>query len=76
MTGAGGSVRGRKVDRLDADRKFVHDMKNLIGIIIGYSHLILEEMPPDDPKRSDLAEIRNAGESAIVLLTDLDDRRS
>ena len=61
---------------MDADRKFVHDMKNLIGIIIGYSNLVLDEMPPDDPKRSDLAEIRNAGESAIVLLNDWDDQRS
>ena len=61
---------------MDADRKFVHDMKNLIGIIIGYSNLILDEMPQNDPKRSDVTEIRNAGESAIVLLNDWDDRRS
>jgi two-component system, cell cycle sensor histidine kinase and response regulator CckA len=61
---------------LDADRKFVHDMKNLLGIIIGYSNLLLDEMPPDDPKRSDLAEIRNAGDSAIVLLNDWDGQRS
>jgi signal transduction histidine kinase len=61
---------------LDADRKFVHDMKNLLGIIIGYSNLLLDEMPPDDPKRCDLAEIRTAGESALVLLSDRDDQRS
>ena len=59
---------------MDADRKFVHDMKNLMGIIIGYSNLLLDEMPPDDPKRSDLAEIRTAGESAIVLLNDWEDQ--
>ena len=51
-------------------------MKNLLGIIIGYSNLLLDEMPPDDPKRSDLAEIRNAGDSAIVLLNDWDGQRS
>ena len=50
----------------------MHDMKNLLGIIIGYSNLLLDEMPPDDPKRSDLDEIRNAGDSAIVLLNDWD----
>ena len=61
---------------MDADRKFVHDMKNLLGIIVGYTNLLLDEMPPDDPKRSDLAEIRTAGESAIVLLNDWDDQRS
>jgi signal transduction histidine kinase len=61
---------------VDTDRKFVHDMKNLMGIIIGYSNLLLDEMPPDDPKRSDLAEIRSAGQNALVLLSDRDDRRS
>jgi hypothetical protein len=61
---------------LNADSKFVHDMKNLLGIIIGYSYLLLEEVPPDDPKRSDLAEIRNAVESAIARLNDWDRQRS
>ncbi len=51
-------------------------MKNLLGIIIGYSYLLLEEVPPDDPKRSDLAEIRNAVESAIARLNDWDRQRS
>jgi hypothetical protein len=51
-------------------------MKNLIGIIIGYSNLLLDELPPDDPKRPDVAEILNAGESAIVLLNDWDGQRS
>ena len=48
--------------------KFVHDMKNMLGIIIGYSSLLLDEMPPDDPKRPDVDEIRKAGESALALL--------
>ena len=50
----------RKVDGLDADRKFVHDMKNMMGIIIGYSNLVLDEMPADDPERPDIDEIRKA----------------
>ena len=54
------------------DRKFVHDMKNLMGIVIGYSSLLLEEMAPDDPKRPDLDEIRQAGESAVALLNERD----
>ena len=61
---------------MNADSKFVHDMKNLIGIVIGYSNLLLDELPPDDPRRPDLAEILNAGESAIVLLNDWDEQRS
>jgi hypothetical protein len=53
---------------LTGDRKFVHDMKNMLGIVIGYSNLLIEEMPAGDPKRSDVDEIRKAGESALALL--------
>ncbi len=53
---------------MNADRKFVHDMKNMLGIIIGYSNLLLDEMPADDPKRRDVDEIRKAGEHAVTLL--------
>ena len=49
-------------------RPFVHDMKNYLGIIIGYSNLLLEDLPADDPHRTDISEIRQAGESAIALL--------
>ena len=47
---------------------FVHDMKNHLGIILGYSRLLLEELPPEDARRSDIDEIRRAGEAAIALL--------
>lgn len=56
---------------MNADRKFVHDMKNVLGIIIGYSTLLLDEMPADDPRRADVDEIRKAGENAVVLLDGL-----
>jgi signal transduction histidine kinase len=49
-------------------RVFVHDMRNLLGIIIGYSNLLLEELPSDDPRRSDVDEIRKAGEAAIARM--------
>ena len=53
---------------MNADRKFVHDMKNMLGIVIGYSNLLLDEIPADDPKRGDVDEIRKAGENALALL--------
>lgn len=43
-------------------------MKNMLGIIIGYSNLLLEEIPAGDPKRADVDEIRKAGENALALL--------
>ena len=53
---------------MSAERKFVHDMKNMLGIVIGYSNLLLDEMPADDPRRGDVDEIRKAGDKALVLL--------
>lgn len=53
---------------MNADSTFVHDMKNMLGIIIGYSNLLLDEIPADDPKRPDVEEIRKAGERALTIL--------
>ena len=53
---------------MTTDRKFVHDMKNMLNIVIGYSNLLFDEIPPGDPKRDDVDEIRKAGESALALL--------
>ena len=52
-------------------RLFVHDIKNLLGIIIGYSSMLLDEMPVGDPRRADLDEIRKAGEGAVALVETL-----
>ena len=49
-------------------RVFLHDMKNMLGIVIGYSDLLLDEMPADDPRRRDVDQIRKAGEDALALL--------
>ncbi len=43
-------------------------MKNMLGIVIGYSHLLLDDMAADDPRRPDVDEIRKAGEAAVALL--------
>ena len=53
---------------MNAERKFVHDMKNMLGIVIGYSNLLLDEMPEDDLRRGDVDEIRKAGDKALALL--------
>lgn len=48
--------------------RFAHDMKNMLGIILGYSSLLLDEMAADDPRRPDVDEIRKASEGALELL--------
>ena len=45
-----------------------HELKNQIGIVLGFSELLLHEMPPDDPRRSDVEEIRTAATRAMELV--------
>jgi len=52
---------------MDADR-FVHDMKNQLGIILGYATMLIDEMAAEDPRRADLQEVRKAAEEALKLL--------
>ena len=47
---------------------FVHDMKNMLGVVVGYANLLLTEMPEGDPKRADVEEILRAGQTALALL--------
>jgi signal transduction histidine kinase len=53
---------------MELARDFAHDMKNLLGIVLGYTNLLLEDLPPDDARRTDLDEIRRAAEQALTLV--------
>jgi len=48
-----------------------HDFNNLLTAVIGYSDLVLERMAPADPLRSEILEIRKAGERATALTRQL-----
>ena len=48
-----------------------HDFNNLLTAILGYCHLMLDEMPEDDPLRDDLLEIEAAGDRAASLTRQL-----
>jgi two-component system, cell cycle sensor histidine kinase and response regulator CckA len=48
-----------------------HDFNNLMSIILTYTEMMLGELQPNDPFRSDLEEIKKAGERATELTRQL-----
>lgn len=53
------------------DDKSRHDIKNQLGIILGFSEVLLAEAPASDPRRRDLEEIHTAARAALDLLARL-----
>jgi signal transduction histidine kinase len=49
-----------------------HDLKNQIGIVLGFSDLVLEEVEEDHPLRGDLEEIAKAARHAMTLIEELE----
>ena len=45
-------------------RKAVHDLNNQLAVILNFTTFVLEDMPPDDPRREDLLEVLRAAEGA------------
>jgi PAS domain S-box-containing protein len=48
-----------------------HDFNNLLAPILGYAELLLRDFEPDDPRRTELDEIRRAAERARTLTRQL-----
>jgi len=48
-----------------------HDFNNSLSAIVGYTELVLENLSPGDPIRSDILEVRKAGASAVSLTRQL-----
>jgi signal transduction histidine kinase len=44
-----------------------HDLNNLMGVVLGFTEMILRDLDPDDPHRDELLEIKKAGEGAVAL---------
>lgn len=50
------------------DDKDRHDFKNQLGIILGFSDLLIAESAAGDPRRGDFEEIHKAATAALALL--------
>jgi signal transduction histidine kinase len=45
----------------------LHELNNQLTIILGFSELLLETTPDDDPRHADVVEIRNAVQAALEI---------
>jgi two-component system, cell cycle sensor histidine kinase and response regulator CckA len=48
-----------------------HDFNNLLTVIGGYAEMLIDVLPPDDARRSDVAEIIRAADTASALTRQL-----
>ena len=48
-----------------------HDFNNLLTVIMGHCQVLLNDMGPDHPQRSKIAEMQKAGDRAAVLIRQL-----
>ena len=51
--------------------KVLHQFKNHLAIIVGYSELLLADIPDSSPHRADIVEILQAARAASELLPEL-----
>jgi hypothetical protein len=48
--------------------RWLHDVRNQLSIILGFSEILLQELSGDDAKRADLQEIHAAAERAMAAV--------
>ena len=48
-----------------------HDFNNMLGVITGYSELVMEKLPPADPLRKDMKEIIEAAQRSANITRQL-----
>ena len=48
-----------------------HDFNNLLTVITSYSDLVYQDLPPDDPRRDDVDQVREAADRAAALTRQL-----
>ena len=52
----------------DPTRVLVHDLRNLVAVIVQYCELIPDETGDPDAVKADIQEIRTAAERALLLI--------
>ena len=44
-----------------------HDLNNVLGIVVGYSEMLLDDLETSSPERSQAMEILRSGQRAIIV---------
>lgn len=61
-------------DQPAREPEILHRFKNYLSIIVGFSELLLTELPDGDPRRHDIAEVYKASREALALIPELSRR--
>ena len=48
-----------------------HDFNTLLNVMLGYSELLLDELPPEDVRRERVLQIKNSGDAGALLTKQL-----
>ena len=56
-------------ERRGLDAAAVHALSNHLAVILGFIELVLTETPPNDPRRGDLEEIRQAANECAQIVS-------
>ncbi len=48
-----------------------HDFNNLLSVVLSYSEMIIDDLPPENPMRADVQEIEKAGKQAAEITRQL-----
>lgn len=51
-----------------------HDLKNQLGIVLGFSELVLDDIDATHPARPDVEEILRAARRAMTLIEEFDEK--
>jgi signal transduction histidine kinase len=54
------------------DANWRHDLKNQLGVIVGYAELIQQGLDQSNPLRSEIEEIMKAAQHALMLVRQLE----
>jgi hypothetical protein len=59
----------QRPERRGLDPSAVHALSNHLAVILGFIELVLSETAPNDPRRGDLEEIRQAAHECAQIVS-------